>query len=149
RLSEIGAEALIEALAMIEAEDVVAIEQDDARATYAARLTRADAHIAWIRDADEVARRMRAMDAVPGAWTLHHGAELKLFRPLVADDGHADSAPPGTVVAVAPNDPARGMLVACGSGAVYVREVKPAGKRRMTTSEWLRGRGAAVGDRLG
>lgn len=149
RLSEIGAEALIEALAMIEADDVVPIEQDDAQATFAARITRADTRIDWTRDADAVARRIRAMDAVPGAWTVHNGAELKLYRPLVAEDDEFESAAPGTVIAIGPNDPARGMLVACGSGAVYVREVKPAGKRRMTTAEWLRGRAVAAGDRLG
>jgi len=40
------------------------------------------------------------------------------------------------------------MLVACGAGAVWVREVKPAGRRRMRTADWLLGRGARPGDRL-
>ncbi|MHB1170792.1 MAG: methionyl-tRNA formyltransferase [Longimicrobiales bacterium] len=146
RLSEIGAEALIEALAMIEADDVVEIEQDESRATFAPRITREHAHVDWTRTATEVARRIRAMDEVPGAWTVHRDKDLKLFRPLVHRDAH--SAAPGTVIDVAPEDPASGMLVACGSGAVHVREVKPAGKRRMTTAEWLRGRGAEPGDVL-
>lgn len=147
RLSEIGAEALIEALAMIEADDVVEIAQDDAQATYAPRITREHAHVDWSRSAEEVARRIRAMDAVPGAWTLHRGSELKLFRPLVEEDASVGGAP-GTVLAVSPGDASSGMVVACGSGAVHVREVKPAGRRRMTASEWLRGRGAEPGDVL-
>jgi methionyl-tRNA formyltransferase len=146
RLSEIGAESLIEALALIEAGDVVAIEQDEARVTYAPRITRAHARIDWSRPAADVDRRIRAMDAVPGAWTLHRGAPLQVFRPEVAAD--ANGALPGTVLDVAPGDPASGMLVACGTGALHVREVKPPGRRRMTTAEWLRGRGAAAGDRL-
>lgn len=146
RLSEIGAEALIEALAMIEGDDVVEIEQDEARATFAPRITREHAHVDWSRTAVEVARRIRAMDEVPGAWTMHRDSELKLFRPLV--DETARSAAPGTVIEVAPADPASGMLVACGSGAVHIREVKPAGKRRMTAAEWLRGRAAEPGDIL-
>ena len=148
RLSEIGAEALIEVLAMIEADDVVPIAQDDERATYAPRIGRVDARIDWARSADEVGRRMRAMDAVPGAWTLHRDAELKLFRPLVAED-RAHDAEPGTVLDVEPHNAAEGMLVACGAGAVWVREVQAAGKRRMTTVEWLRGRGAEPGELLG
>ena len=52
------------------------------------------------------------------------------------------------MIEVAPADPASGMLVACGSGAVHIREVKPAGKRRMTAAEWLRGRAAEPGDIL-
>lgn len=148
RLSEIGAEALIETLALIEAADIVPIEQDEARATYAPRIGRADARIDWTRSAEQVARRIRAMDAVPGAWTLHRAAELKLFRPLVAaSDAHG--AVPGTVVDVEPHNAAEGMLVACADGAVWVREVQAAGKRRMTAAEWLRGRGAEPGERLG
>jgi methionyl-tRNA formyltransferase len=42
-----------------------------------------------------------------------------------------------------------GMRVACGTGAVLVREVKPAGRRRMTTADWVRGRGIEPGARLG
>ncbi len=147
RLSEIGAEALIEALAMIDADDVVAIEQDDAHATYAPRITREHARVDWTRSAEEVARRIRAMDAVPGAWTLFRGEALKVFRPLVSS-APDPGASPGTIVEASAHDPASGMLVACGTGAVHVREVKPAGKRRMTTAEWLRGRGAAAGEML-
>ena len=146
RLSEIGAEALIEALAMIEADDVVEIEQDESRATFAPRITREHARIDWSRTAGEVARRIRAMDEVPGAWTMHRDRELKLYRPLV--EPTAGSAAPGTVIDVFPADPASGMLVACGSGAVSVREVKAAGKRRTTTAEWLRRRAAEPGDVL-
>ena len=147
RLSEIGAEALIEALALIEADDIVAIEQDESLVTYAPRITRADARVDWTGSAGDVARRIRAMDASPGAWTLHNGEPLKLYRPLVAARTHHEE--PGTVLEAEPLDPVNSMLVACGYGALWVREVKPAGRRRMATNEWLRGRAIAVGDRLG
>ena len=87
------------------------------------------------------------MDALPGAWTLHRGEELKLFRPLPEPEFVHD-AEPGTVLEVAGTDVAEGMRVACGTGAVLVREVKPAGKRRMTTAEWVRGRGIDARERL-
>jgi len=147
RLSEIGAEALIETLALYEIEQIVEVPQDDSLATYAPRLTRDSAHVDWSADASAVDRHIRAMDAVPGAWTSHRGAELKLFRPLPEPSFNHD-APPGTVIEIAGADAAEGMRVACGSGAVLVREVKPAGKRRMTTSEWVRGRGIDTGDLL-
>ncbi|MBW7934164.1 MAG: methionyl-tRNA formyltransferase, partial [Gemmatimonadaceae bacterium] len=40
-----------------------------------------------------------------------------------------------------------GMIVACGEGAAAIREVHPAGKRRMAALDWAQGRGVAVGDR--
>lgn len=147
RLSEIGAEALIEALAMFELDAVQEVPQDDARATYAPRITRETARVDWNESAVQVARRLRAMDAVPGAWTRWRELDIKLFRPEVEED--APRGEPGTVLETAATDASKGMLVACGQGAVWVREVTLPGRRRMTTAEWLRGRGAGVGDRLG
>ena len=147
RLSEIGAEALIEAMALLELGDLQEVPQDDAKATFAPRLTRDSTRMDWTDNAIAVGRHIRAMDAIPGAWTLHRGEELKLFRPLPEPD-FAHDAEPGTVLEVAGNDVAEGMRVACGTGAVLVREVKPAGKRRMTTAEWVRGRGIDAHERL-
>jgi methionyl-tRNA formyltransferase len=147
RLSEIGAEALIEAMALLEMGELGEEAQDDAQATFAPRLTRDTARTDWQDNADAIGRHIRAMDALPGAWTLHRGEELKLFRPLPEPD-FAHAAAPGTVLEVAGTDVAEGMRVACGTGAVLIREVKPAGKRRMTTAEWVRGRGINAGDRL-
>jgi methionyl-tRNA formyltransferase len=147
RLSELGAEALVEALALIELGGVAERDQDDSQATYAPRLDRDSTRVDWSADALTVTRHIRAMDAIPGAWTQYGDTELKLFRPQVYADGAVD-ADSGCIVEVDPTDAAQGMLVACGSGAVWVREVKPAGRRRMMTSEWVRGRGIDDGDRL-
>jgi methionyl-tRNA formyltransferase len=147
RLSELGAEALVEALALLEIGAAEERPQDESRATYAPRLTRATTHVEWSDTAVSVARQIRALDAIPGAWTRHGEDELKLFRPQAVPD-HAHNGLTGLVLEVDANDAAQGMLVACGTGAVWVREVKPAGKRRMTTAEWVHGRGVAAGDRL-
>ena len=147
RLSEIGAAALVEALALLEAGAVTPIEQDEAAATYAPRIERADARIDWSLDALAVDRFVRGLDEVPGAWTKHNGESVKLFRPRPLPD-HDASAAPGTVVSVHGEDDAEGALVACGSGAVWIREVQPPNKRRMTTAAWARGRAIQAGDRF-
>lgn len=150
RLSELGAETLIETLALMEIGDLEERPQDDDEATYAPLIDRDDAHVDWAEPADAVANRIRGLDAVPGAWTLlNDDVELKVYRPLAADEDHADaSAEPGTVLETVPSHPEEALLVACGDGAVWIREVKPAGKRRMNAADWLRGRGAEPGDRL-
>lgn len=147
RLSELGAEALIEALALLENGATDERPQDESRATYAPRLDRESTHVDWSESADAVGRHIRAMDAIPGAWTQYGDTELKVFRPLVQSaDAHGVAA--GCVLDVDATDAAQGMLVACGADAIWIREVKPAGRRRMMTSDWVRGRGIAVGDRL-
>jgi methionyl-tRNA formyltransferase len=147
RLSEIGAEALIEALALRELGEITEREQDESQATFAPRITRGTAHVDWSDNAVAVGRHIRALDAIPGAWSSHRRADLKLFRPL-PEPQHDHDATPGTVLTVDGTDDAEGMRVACGTGAILIREVKPAGRRRMTTAEWVRGRGIDAGDRL-
>lgn len=142
RLSEMGAQALIEALALLEMGIVQPEPQDDSAATYAPKLSREMAGVDWTRPALEVARHIRAYDPRPGAWGRVAETEVKLFGARVAPRGRAESA--GDVLAVDGD----GMVVACGSGSVRVLAVQPAGKRRLSPLEWAHGRGVAVGDRF-
>jgi len=145
RLSEIGAEALVEALMLMEAGELEATPQDESRVTWAPLVTRDHARVDWSRDAGAVACHIRAFDDAPGAWTLCGINEVKLFRPLPEPE-HEHQEEPGTVLAIERADASHGMLVACGRGAVWIREVQPSGKRRMTTTQWIRGRGVQAGD---
>jgi methionyl-tRNA formyltransferase len=147
RLAEIGAEALVETLAFLEIDSITERPQDDSAATYAPRLTRDAVRIDWSREAAGVGCHIRAFDEVPGAWTRGPVDELKLFRPLPVP-GHRHDAEPGTVLALDADDAERGMLVACGAGAIWIREVQPAGRYRMTVPEWVRGRDVRTGMRL-
>src|SRR5689334_16946875 len=79
RLSELGALALIEALALVETGLAQERPQDDARATYAHKTERAHARVDWAGPAEDVARAIRAYDPRPGAFASHRGADVKLF----------------------------------------------------------------------
>jgi methionyl-tRNA formyltransferase len=145
RLSELGAEALLEALTVMEAGGLVEEEQDHARATFAPKVDRDAARIAWTRPACELEWHVRAMDAVPGAWTELDGVPVKLFRPVPLDPPAGASAAPGTVVAAGAD---AGLVVAAGEGLLGVDEVQPPGRRRMTARDWIAGRGVRVGQRF-
>ena len=142
RLSELGANALIEALALIELGAATPEPQDESRATYAGKLTRESARVDFTGSAYDVSQHIRAYDPRPGAWSRVRGAEVKLFGARLAPRGVSHVA--GDVLAV----DAAGLLVACGSGAVRVLAVQPSGKKPLTPVEWARGRGIAVGDRF-
>jgi methionyl-tRNA formyltransferase len=145
RLSEIGAAALVEALALLEAGMQVEREQDETRATYAPRIEKQDARIDWSKNAVDVDRLIRGLDEMPGAWSQLGEHPIKIFRPLI-EDAQGKKVAPGTVLQAEARDAARGVLVACGLGSIWVREVTPPGKRRMTAAEWVRGRGVVAGD---
>ncbi len=147
RLSEVGAAALVEALALLEVGVLDSVEQDESRATYAPKIGRDEARIDWSLEAAAVDRWIRGLDPVPGGWTTWRRDEVKVYRPLPVPE-HAHGFEPGTILEADASDPTQGLFVACGAGAVYVREVKPGGKRRMTSAEWVRGRGPETGERF-
>jgi methionyl-tRNA formyltransferase len=139
RLAVLGAAALTTALALLSSGSINAEIQDPTAATYASKIERETAHLDWSRDADILVRQVRAFDPSPGAWTTHAGAPLKLFG--AAPSG--EHGTPGTVVAADER-----LIVACGRGAVALREVQAAGKSRLQVGAWVRGRGVSVGARF-
>jgi methionyl-tRNA formyltransferase len=143
RLSELGAQALVEALALLESGAAAPErEQDDARATYAPKTEREDARLDWTRPADDVARAVRAYDPRPGAFGVLRGAEVKLFgaRSVVVEE--RPDTTPGEVIALG----AEGLVVKCGEDAVRVTHVQPAGRPRLAAADWANGRGVEMGD---
>lgn len=142
RLSELGALAIIEALALLEAGAAVDRPQNHGEATYASKIDREATRVDWAGEAVMVCRGIRAFDPEPGAFTTLNGRNVKLFGARVAGAG---CAAPGEVLDI---DKA-GMLVACGRGSVRVLDVQPEGKKRLSVEEWSRGRGVSAGDRFG
>ena len=138
-LAEMGAQALVEALALLEQDGLKARPQDSSRATYAPKLTRETARIRWTDPADKIARAIRGLDPKPGAWTELDGREVKLFDPRVVE---ADGAP-GDI-----RTTDKELRITTGRGAVAVDEVQPAGKSRMPAADWIRGRGVQEGQRF-
>ncbi|MFI5229803.1 MAG: methionyl-tRNA formyltransferase [Gemmatimonadales bacterium] len=142
RLAEMGAMALIEALALMELGGAAETPQDDACASYAPKINRAMTRVDWNADARTVSQIIRAYDPRPGAFAEAASGEVKLFGARVI--GGTAPGLPGELVEV----DAEGAMVACGTGAVRVASVHPAGKRRITPAEWVRGRGISAGERL-
>jgi methionyl-tRNA formyltransferase len=139
RLAELGAAALVETLTLMTVDAAPSEPQDHKLATYAPKIDRGLARLAWDKDAATLSRWVRAFDPEPGAWTTLDEGEVKLFGARAASGAGA----PGTVLNVG-----KTLVVASGVGAVEVTEVQPAGKKRMPVAAWTRGRGVAVGQRL-
>lgn len=141
RLAELGALALLEALAFLAAGKANETPQDESRATYAPKINRDSGRIDWKLSAIEIARLIRAFDPKPGAFTTSEKGDIKLFGPRVMD---GIKGKPGEVIKVTGE-----LIIACGTDAVRITEVQPTGKKRMAAHDWARGRGAKVGDRYG
>lgn len=141
RLSEMGALALIEALALMELGRAPEQPQDDSRATYAPKVTRDSTRIDWTLPGAAVCNAVRAYDPRPGAWTTLSGSDVKLFGARWVPEA---SGEPGELLRTG----ADGLLIACGRGSALISEVQQAGKRRMPAASWHRGRGIGIGEKL-
>ncbi len=144
RLSEVGAEALIEALALLSEGAAQELEQNHAKATFAPKVDRGMARIDWHRTAQELGWHIRGLDAVPGAWSTLEGDSVKLFRPT-PEPGYKHGTAPGTVLR---SNPDTGVLVACGAGAIRIEEIQSSGKKRMSFGPWLLGHPLPEGTRF-
>lgn len=150
-LAEMGAQALIETLALIEQSvpPPQPVPQDNDRATYAPKLTRQTARIDWTRDARAVSGLIRGLDPKPGAWTELNGTEIKLFGPRVMETPFPGTGAPGQIVSAdTPLVIATGPFKDLAGGCVEIAEVQPAGKDRMPAAEWLRGARIKAGTTL-
>ncbi len=129
RLAAIGGRLLVDNLEAILAKQIEAVAQDDSRATYAGKVTTADAVMDWAQSADEICRKVRAYNPAPGAWFMLDNERVKCWRASPANEKAAAS---GTVLSADRN----GVVVASCDGAVAMLELQRPGKGRVSAQEF-------------
>jgi methionyl-tRNA formyltransferase len=132
RLSQLGAQLLVDTIPRIADGSAVAVTQDHPRATLAPILKKEDGWLDFGAPAAEVSARARGVDPWPGPTASLDGEPIKLFAPRVV----AGQGTPGTVLSAGPD----GLVVACGSQAVAFGELQLPGRRRMRAAAVLAGR---------
>jgi methionyl-tRNA formyltransferase len=138
RLARVGGAAIVEALDAIATGRADFVEQDPALATYAAKLTKAEARLDWREDAAALARRVRALNPRPVAETTLDGAQLRIHEAEAVPI--APGPVPGTIVSAG----ADGIVVMAGEGALALRQVQLPGRRAVSAGELANAR-ALVG----
>lgn len=128
RLAALGAETLVDELPAILSGGCEAVEQDEALATYAPKITTADARLDWNLDAAGLARRIRAYNPVPGAWCRFGDERLKCWRA----QPRSATGKPGQVLAA----DADGIVVACGDASLALTELQRPGRKRISAGEF-------------
>ena len=145
RLSQDGADLLIETLYGLERGDLPADAQDHTQATLAPILKKEDGRIDWTLSSQELRNRIRGLRPWPGAFTTFRGMNLHIWaatRPPVAEPSrHA----PGTILVEA-----KRLLIACGQGTLLeATELQLEGRKRLPARDFLNGLKLSLGEKLG
>ena len=145
RLAPLGADLLIETLSGLAARRVTPRPQDDAAATSAPRVRKADAVLDWELAAPALANRVRAFSPAPVAFTaLGEGTSgaatpLRIHRAAAGDGPPQTGRPPGSF-RISGGRRAPRLVVACGGGTTLLPlDVQAAGRRRVPIADFLRG----------
>lgn len=140
RLAQAGANLLVETLEKLDR--ITPRPQDDSQSCYAHMLDKAMAVIDWTKSAREIDCLVRGLNPWPVALTTLAGARLKIYAAEPAEG----SGKPGEVLE---SEPKKGLVVACGSGALALHEVQLVGGKRMQSADFLRGHAVPKGSILG
>jgi len=160
RLMELGAEAIVETLELLEAGKLVPTPQNHAEATHAAKLTKQLGELDFSKSAVVLERLIRGLNSWPSAYTYYKGKQLKIWNAEVVEAPKSDGkegamtmsaeenvakTEPGTVLLV----DKQGFNVLCGEGALKVTELQIEGKKRMSCRDFLLGYPVTAGDKFG
>ncbi|MCR6713340.1 MAG: methionyl-tRNA formyltransferase [Demequina sp.] len=132
RLAGLGAGLLVHSLEALVGGVAAPIPQPEDGVSYAHKLTREDAYVAWERPAHIVDRQVRGVTPAPGAWTTLPDGTVAKIGPVAPRTG--PGLPPGQLAL-------RGDEVAVGTGTapVALSWIAPAGRKAMDACDWWRG----------
>lgn len=139
RLALTGAHLLATTLSGLQSGALVPEPQPQDGASYAPKISAADAQVRWELPAHVVERRIRAMTPAPGAWTVFQGKRLKL-GPLARPKEQVCGLRPGELRAAKSE-----VHVGAGAEVLALGEVRPEGKGAMRAVDWARGARLAPG----
>jgi methionyl-tRNA formyltransferase len=143
KLAALGGRLVVEALELAACGGLKPVKQPTKGVTYAQKIDKAEAAIAWKEPAEAIARRIRAFDPFPGATAQIAGETLKIWRARVLPG--RGSVEPGTIVSV----DADAIAVACGDQArLEITQLQRPGGKRLGASEFLRGFPLQAGQRF-
>ena len=134
RLTRIGADLLIKTLKDIEAGTAPRTPQDHSKATYVTMLDKTMCPIDFNNTPRAVVKKIYGLQPWPVATAELGGETLRVFGAAYSENKTEKA--PGEVVSTGKS----GIEIACADGtAVYITEVQAPGKKRMSSTDYLRG----------
>ncbi len=134
KLSQLGSESITTLLDNLAEGTYHPVPQENGLATYAPKISKADALIDWQKSANEIERLIRAMNPVPIAHTVLDGQPVRIWEVEILK-GYASHSPPGSIVDYS----AKGLEVACKDNVINITKLQLPGKKPLMTSVFYNG----------
>lgn len=136
RLAQLAVPVLRETLDKLADGTATRTPQDPTKVSHVPKLERDDGKIDWSQPTTAIGRRIRAYDPWPGTYTtvFENGApkRLKIFPPT-----HISKTPLGVAEISCDNGK---LTIGCGDGSLEITTVQPEGGKRMSATDYLRGK---------
>ena len=145
KLAVLAPELLLSTLREMAAGTLAEEHQDNARATYAPKITKKQGMVDWSRSSENICGLIRGMDPQPGSFTFYNGKTLRLFGCLCSEAEQQTHPMPGMVKGLTE----KGLVIETGKGCLTVREIQAPGKKRLSAKEFLNGSRIQKGNILG
>lgn len=136
RLSELGANIVLDTVKLIESDDYVLNEQDSSLATPAPKITKEIAKIDWNKSANEIHNLIRGLSPVPGAFFEFGGKQLKVYKSEIVERND--------LISFEIKQTKTELIIGCGKNSLKILELQQEGKKRMAVEEFLRGFSFAI-----
>lgn len=133
-MAQLGGPALLETLDQLARGTAVAEPQDDALATYAPKLDKAEGEINWLESAAVIARKVRAFCSANVASARLGEERIKIWHARCCQPSAAQE--PGTILAAGK----QGIEVACGDGALLITRLQLPGRKPLEAAAVLNAR---------
>ena len=145
RMADLGGELLIRTIDLIESGEFKPLIQDNSQASPAPKLAPEIEKLDWAKTAVEIHNLVRGLSPKPGTFTYNGDRKLIIIRTKIFDKTQAQTEP-GKIIQA---DPRKGLVIACGRGAVEILLVRPESGKTMSGVEYIRGYRPTVGEVLG
>lgn len=142
RLAKIGGDLLIKTIEGLEKGEIVPIPQNHEEHTYAPMISRETGKIDWTKTPRKICKLICGMNSWPLAHTSYKGETLKIAKAVIAEG----SGKAGEILSL---DKGKGLRVAAGDGAVYIKTAQFAGSKKMNVEDYARGHEIEIGAVLG
>jgi methionyl-tRNA formyltransferase len=133
KLMVLGATALLKTLDLLEGNKLEPVKQNDDLATYAEKISKEEAEIDWTQSAEIIARKLRAYNPFPIAYTFIDDSRIKIYQASITNLPQKNL--PGNILAL--NN--EGLLIACGKNALLVQKLQLPGKKPMGITDIING----------